>query len=110
MTKNMRSLTGHTSVHHDGKLYVPNKKGVFEIDDAHLAALQSHGLMLEDAADAAATAALTAKRMEGLEEENAKLKQQLQESALAQENETLRAQLADMAAGKRKKPSEKTEG
>lgn len=103
MIKRMRSLTGHTAVHHDGKLYQPNEEGVFKVDAAHVAALISHGLMPEDEADSAAAKAISDKRMAQLQAENEDLKRQLQESSLAQENENLRAQLADLTAPKKGK-------
>jgi hypothetical protein len=34
-------------IHHETKTYKPTKKGIFEVDDAHVDALRSHGLMLE---------------------------------------------------------------
>lgn len=115
MTKEMRSLTGHTSVHHDQKLYHPNKEGVFLVEDGHVDALKSHGLLLVDEADLVAQAELTKRRTDDLEGENARLKAQLAESALAKENEELRAQLAalqtpDPAAGEGKKKAAKADG
>ncbi len=43
-------------VHHENRDYKPNRKGVFEIEDGHVAALRSHGLVTEE--EAAATAKL----------------------------------------------------
>ncbi|GEM_PF-4816814 len=98
--KLMKSLSGHTSVSHEGKEYKPNKKGLFEIEDGHVVALKAHGLLLEDEADQTEKANQDAAQRAALEAENAELKRQLADSTLAKENEELKKQLADLQKAK----------
>lgn len=51
---------GATTIHHDGKLYKPDKKGVFEVPDEIVAVLRPHNFITvaeaeEQAAQAAAS-------------------------------------------------------
>jgi hypothetical protein len=38
-------------VHHHDAIYKPNRKGEWEIEDGHVAALRSHGLELKEEAE-----------------------------------------------------------
>ena len=98
--KLMKSLVGHTSIHHEGKQYKPNKKGLFEIDDGHVTAVKEHGLLLEDEADVAEKTKQQEANTAALLAENAELKRKLADTTLADENEKLKAQLAEMQKGK----------
>jgi hypothetical protein len=40
-----------STIHHDQKVYTADKKGRFEVDDAHVAVLRSHGLKLDGEPD-----------------------------------------------------------
>lgn len=81
----MRDPTRPVSVvHHEAKTYKPNRKGQFEVDDAHVEALRAHGLKLEGEPDDAKAAVKQA-------------------TDLAAENERLKARIAELEGERAKK-------
>lgn len=65
-------------IHHGDKVYRPNKKGLFDIDDGHVEAMRPHGLVLLEELEKAAKAKATAD--------------------LAAENDALKARVAELEA------------
>ena len=51
---------GTTTIHHDGKLYEPDKKGVFEVPSHIVDVLRPHGFLTVDEAMALAVEAAEA--------------------------------------------------
>jgi hypothetical protein len=70
-------------IHHETEAYKPNRKGLFEIQDHHVQAMKTHGLVTEDdqaTAQAAEKAAALAKaEADGLKSENDALKARIAE-------------------------------
>jgi hypothetical protein len=71
-------------LHHEGKQYRPSKKGEFEIEDHHVAAVRAHGLELVGEREERARLSGLAKTNEQLAAENEALKTQLAEALAKQ--------------------------
>lgn len=94
--KLMISAKPISTIHHGNQVYKPNRKGLFEIDDAHVKDLRAHGLRL-DGEPEDPVAALAASG-----EENAALKARVASleaiTAKTDDNAKLRARVAELEA------------
>lgn len=77
MPTTMVATTAVTAIYTDGKVYKPNKKGTWDIDDGDVQAMRAHGLVLPTEQADASSVELLQKQLADAQASQAALQKQI---------------------------------